>query len=62
MKIYITSFIHDGKEYEGPNIHADSFDSAIRIAEKQNLKVCGELTEILQDIIDKELDDNKILH
>ena len=37
MKIYITSFIYNNKEYEGPNIHADSFDSAIRIAEKQNL-------------------------
>jgi len=62
MKIYLTSFIYNDKEYEGPNIHADSFNSAILIAEEQNLKVCGELTEILQDIIDKELDDNKILH
>ena len=42
MKIYITSFIHDGKEYEGPNIHADSFDSASIMAEGQGLKVCSE--------------------
>ena len=61
MKIYITSFIHDGKEYEGPNIHADSFDSASIMAEGQSLKVCGELTEILQDITDEDLD-NKRLH
>lgn len=61
MKIYITSFIHDGKEYEGPNIHADSFDSASIMAEGQGLKLCGELTEILQDITDEDLD-NKRLH
>jgi hypothetical protein len=61
MKIYITSFIHDGKEYEGPNIHADSFDAASIIAKEQNLTVCGELTEILQDNINEELND-KTLH
>ena len=61
MKIYITSFIHNGTEYAGPNIHADSFDSAEIIAKEQNLTVCGELTEILQDNINEELDD-KILH
>ena len=61
MKIYITSFIHNGNEYAGPNIHADSFDSASIMAEGQGLKVCGELTEILQDTTNKDLD-NKRLH
>mgnify|MGYP000641554840 FL=1 len=61
MKIYITSFIHDGNEYTGPNIYADSFDSASIIAKEQNLTVCGELTEILQDNINEELND-KTLH
>ena len=61
MKIYLTSFIYNNKEYEGPNIHADSFDSASIMAEGQGLKVCGELTEILQDTTDKDLD-NKRLH
>ena len=31
------------------------------MAEGQGLKVCGELTEILQDITDEDLD-NKRLH
>ena len=61
MKIYITSFIHDGNEYAGPEIHAESFDSANVIAEEQVQTVCGELTEILQEIIDEDFD-NRVLH
>jgi len=48
MKIYITKFIHDGKEFAGPNIHADNMDNAELIAESQGLEVMGELQDIIQ--------------
>ena len=34
MKIYITTFIHDGKEYVGPDIHAETFKNALLIASR----------------------------
>tara|TARA_R100001163_G_C5052172_1_gene188855 strand:- start:604 stop:786 length:183 start_codon:yes stop_codon:yes gene_type:complete len=60
MKIYITKFIHDGKEYDGPNIHAHSADDAELIAESQGLEVLGELEDLIQygDLEDNE----KVLH
>lgn len=46
MKIFLTTFIHDTKEYEGPDIHAESVEQAQLIAESQGLIVEGELTEL----------------
>ena len=37
MKIYITSYTLDGDEYEGPQIRADSWDSAKHAAELSGL-------------------------
>tara|TARA_Y100001951_G_scaffold94298_1_gene90624 strand:- start:638 stop:835 length:198 start_codon:yes stop_codon:yes gene_type:complete len=65
MKIYMTSYILDGDEYAGPQIHAESFDSANNIAEEHGLTVCGELTDILQSIVEDHLMkdlDNRVLH
>jgi hypothetical protein len=47
MKIYVTTFIHDGKEYVGPDIHAETFKNALLIAESQGLVVQGELTDLV---------------
>ena len=46
MKIFLTRFIHYSKEYEGPDIHAQSEDEALLIAESQGLILEGELTEL----------------
>ncbi len=67
MKIYITSYTdpYDGAEYAGPNIHADSLDDATIVADKHGLNVCGELTDILQDIVNVEFVDDlkdRVLH
>jgi hypothetical protein len=65
MKIYITSYFFEGDEYAGPQIHADSWDSASDIAESNGLTLQGELTDILQDIVDQVLIedlDNRVLH
>tara|TARA_R110000751_G_scaffold3446_2_gene16715 strand:+ start:76 stop:273 length:198 start_codon:yes stop_codon:yes gene_type:complete len=65
MKIYITSYTLDGNEYEGPQIRADSWDSARYIAKSNGLTLHGELTDILQDIVDQVLTedlDNRVLH
>ena len=65
MKIYITSYTLDGDEYEGPQIRADSWDSARHVAELNGLTLHGELIDILQDIIDQALTedlDNRVLH
>jgi len=62
----MTSYILDGDEYIGPQIHADSFNSANNIAEEHGLIVCGELTDILQSIVEnhlmKDIVDNRVLH
>ena len=59
MKIFLTKFTHDGKDYSGPNIHAKSMFDAEVIAENQDLEVEGELT----DLIDLDLDSKlSVLH
>lgn len=59
MKIFLTKFTHDGKEYSGPNIHAKSMLDAELIAENQGLEVEGELT----DLVDLDLDSKlRVLH
>ena len=51
MKIFLTKFTHNDKDYSGPNIHAKSMFDAEVIAKNQGLEVEGELT----DLIDLEL-------
>ncbi len=46
MKIFITRFIWDGIGYEGPDIHAETEEIALLIAESQGLILEGELTEL----------------
>jgi|TARA_R100000541_G_scaffold51264_1_gene58706 hypothetical protein len=46
MKIFLTRFIHDTKEYEGPDIHAENEQQAELIAESQGLILEGELTDL----------------
>ena len=59
MKIFLTKFTHDGKDYCGPNIHAECMDDAELIAENQGLEVEGELT----DLVDLDLDSKlNVLH
>jgi|TARA_R100001509_G_scaffold152343_1_gene112423 hypothetical protein len=47
VKIFITKFTHDQKEYDGPNIHAKNIDEAEAIAESNGYIVLGELTDII---------------
>jgi hypothetical protein len=47
MKIFLTTFVHDTKEYEGPDIHAETWEEAQLIAESQGLILEGELTELV---------------
>ena len=58
MKIFITKFTHDEKEYEGPNIHAKNIEEAETVAEVNGYIVLGELT----DIVITEDENEKILH
>ena len=46
MKIFLTTFMHDTKEDEGPDIHAETEEIALLIAESQGLILEGELTEL----------------
>ena len=46
MKIFLTRFIQDTKEYEGPDIHAENEQQAELIAESQGLILEGELTDL----------------
>jgi hypothetical protein len=46
-KIYITRFIWDTEEYEGPDIHAENMQQAQLIAEAQGLILDGELVDII---------------
>ena len=49
----------DGKEYSGPDIHAECMDDAELIAEAHGLEVQGELT----DIVDLDFDSRpRVLH
>ena len=47
MKIFLTTFVHDTKQYEGPDIHAETWEEAQLIAESQGLILEGELTELV---------------
>ena len=47
MKIFLTTFVHDTKQYEGPDIHAETWEEAELIAESQGLILEGELTELV---------------
>jgi|TARA_R100001079_G_scaffold37695_2_gene19083 hypothetical protein len=59
LKIFVTKFIFDGKEYSGPDIHAECMDDAELIAEAHGLEVQGELT----DIVDLDFDSRpRVLH
>tara|TARA_R100000234_G_C4978873_1_gene169772 strand:- start:529 stop:711 length:183 start_codon:yes stop_codon:yes gene_type:complete len=58
VKIFITKFTHDEKEYEGPNIHAKNIEEAETVAEVNGYIVLGELTDIIITEDEKE----KILH
>jgi len=59
LKIYLTRFVFDGREYAGPDIHAENMEDAELIAEYSGLIVDGELT----DIVDLDLDTiPRVLH
>ena len=59
MRIYLTRFVFDGREYAGPDIHAENMEDAELIAEYSGLIVDGELT----DIVDLDLDTiPRVLH
>ena len=47
MKIFITKFTHDEKEYDGPYIHAKNIDEAETVAEANGYIILGELTGII---------------
>ena len=46
-KIFMTRFIWDQQEYEGPDIHASSWEQAQLIAEGQGLILNGELVDLV---------------
>jgi hypothetical protein len=58
MKIFITKFTHDEKEYDGPYIHAKNIDEAATVAEANGYVILGELT----DIIVSEETEKRTLH
>ena len=59
MKIFITKFMFDGKEYCGPDIHAECMDDAELIAEANGIEVEGELT----DLVDSDYEiKTRVLH
>ena len=47
MKIWITSFVWDNYEYEGPNIIAETFEKAQFLAGLQGLVIEGQLVDII---------------
>jgi hypothetical protein len=47
LKIFLTKFVHDGRDYCGPDIHADTLEEAELIAEYSGLWVEGELTDLV---------------
>ena len=47
MKIFVTKFTFDGREYCGPDIHAENMDDAELIAEAHGLEVEGEITDLV---------------
>tara|TARA_R100000935_G_scaffold2609_1_gene7011 strand:- start:3678 stop:3866 length:189 start_codon:yes stop_codon:yes gene_type:complete len=46
-KIYVTRFMWDTVEYEGPDIHAENWEQAQLIAESQGLTLDGELVDLI---------------
>tara|TARA_R100000935_G_scaffold6495_3_gene14136 strand:+ start:870 stop:1058 length:189 start_codon:yes stop_codon:yes gene_type:complete len=46
-KIYLTKFTWDAEDYEGPDIHAESWNEAQHIAETQGLTLNGELVDLI---------------
>ena len=59
MKIFLTKFIHDGKEYTGPDIHAECMLDAELIAEYHGFEIEGELT----GLVDMDFDStSRVLH
>ena len=59
MKIFVTTFVYNEREYSGPNIYAESFEIAKAIAELEGYKVEGELTDITASEEDIE---NRTIH
>ena len=59
MKIFVTTFVYNEREYSGPNIYAESFEIAKAIAELEGYKVEGELTDIIASEEDSE---NRTIH
>jgi hypothetical protein len=48
MKIFVTTFYHDGKSFDGPKIHAENLETAELIAEVDGYIIEGELTDLVQ--------------
>tara|TARA_R110002126_G_scaffold78330_2_gene195158 strand:- start:3381 stop:3569 length:189 start_codon:yes stop_codon:yes gene_type:complete len=46
-KIFVTTFIWDQEEFDGPDIHADTYQQAQLIAESQGLTLNGELVDLI---------------
>jgi len=59
MKIFVTTFVYNEREYSGPNIYAESFEIEKAIAELEGYKVEGELTDIIASEEDIE---NRTIH
>ncbi|MGA0233676.1 MAG: hypothetical protein ACO3MB_12490 [Saprospiraceae bacterium] len=59
MKIFVTTFVYNEREYSGPNIYAESFEIAKAIAELEGYKIEGELTDIIASEEDIE---NRTIH
>jgi len=55
MKIWITSFVWDDDEYEGPNILAETLEKAQYLANLQGLTLEGHLIDNLDSVEDFEL-------
>ena len=48
MKIFITTFYHDGQPFEGPKIYAENLEVAELIAEVDGYIIEGQLTDLVQ--------------
>ena len=48
MKIFVTTFYHDGQPFEGPRIYAENLEVAELIAEVDAYIIEGELTDLVQ--------------
>lgn len=47
MKIFVTTFVYNDRQYNGPKIYAESIEIAKAIAELEGYKIEGELTDII---------------